>query len=615
MKELLTALLWHRSRLPLILVGAFAILLPVLAVVQYRWIGQLSEAERERLNARLKDSVVNFTEEFNANTARLYVSLLPNRLNEPATAEMVAKRIENWQNNNQHAAILKNVYRSSGGERGTENIETFDVLNHVWKATVWPAWLLKMREKAAWRAPNPNEPPGQRPFNLGRIPGQWFDDEATVLLAPRLAVDAETLESDDGRPRLVLEGWMIVEMNGEYLRTVYIPELAQKHFGSDYFIRIARRTNPQTVIYHSDETSGSGDFGYADATGTLYEVRPEIIGGIGQQLGLNIGPGGPRNFPGGPPPGRPRAGKKGGPGGLNQALQPPPAEGRGRWSIAARHKSGSLQRAVDFARYRNLGISFVILLLMAVTVVLIVAATQRAQHLVHLQMEFVASVSHELRTPLAVIRSAGENLADGLVVGDGQVRRYGSLIRNEGRRLSDMVEQIMSFAGLEKARANFEFTSVDIQTIVQRAMSACEPALRGSGCQVELELQDDLPKVLADANSLTHCLQNLLTNAAKYASQSGAIALKARKIESPKGPQLEISVEDHGPGIDSADLPHIFEPFYRGRRAVEDQIHGTGLGLSLVKRIVEAHSGRIEVVSNLGQGTIFTLKIPAVQPV
>ena len=173
----------------------------------------------------------------------------------------------------------------------------------------------------------------------------------------------------------------------------------------------------------------------------------------------------------------------------------------------------------------------------------------------------------------------------------------------------------MSFAGLEKGRSKFEFTSVDVQTIVQRAMSACEPTLRNSGCQVELELQDDLPKVLADANSLAHCIQNLLTNAAKYANQSGPIALKARKVESARGPQLEISVADHGPGIESADLPHIFEPFYRGRRAVEDQIHGTGLGLSLVKRIMDAHSGRVEVISNIGQGCTFILKLPAAQAV
>ena len=228
-------------------------------------------------------------------------------------------------------------------------------------------------------------------------------------------------------------------------------------------------------------------------------------------------------------------------------------------------------------------------------------------------MEFVASVSHELQTPLAVIRSAGDNLADGLVVSEGQVRRYGSLIRNEGRRLSEMVEQIMSFAGLEKGNEKFEFTAVDVNAIIQRALASCEPTLKDRGCRVEMQVPEGLPHVLADPNPLAHCLQNLLTNAAKYANESGGIGLSARTLETSKGRQLEISVEDRGPGIDSADLPHIFEPFYRGRRAVEDQIHGTGLGLSLVKRIMEAHSGGIEVKSISGKGSIFTLKLPATQ--
>ncbi len=613
MKELLTALLWHRSRLPLILVGAFAILLPVLAFVQYRWIGQLSESEHERLNTHLKDSVTHFTQEFNTDTARLYVSLLPTRPNEDSL-EAMPVRLESWQINNPHSALLKNIYRSGGGERGTETLQVYDQIQQQWQDAVWPEWLAKMREKAEWRTPG-GEPGPQRGFNMGRVPAQWFNDDAAVLIAPRLTINLQNLDPDGNRPRPKLEGWTIIEMSPEYLRSTYLPELAKKHFGNDYFIRIARRNNPKIVIFDSVAGQAS-DFGHSDATASLYEVRPELAVRFAQQFGVNPGPGGIRGFPGGPPRPRQSAKSKAGPqGSTGIQSNAPQGEPRGRWTISARHKSGSLERAVGFVRYRNLGISFAILLLMAITLVMIIATTQRAQQLAHLQMEFVASVSHELRTPLAVIRSAGDNLADGLVASEGQVRRYGSLIRNEGRRLSDMVEQIMSFAGLEKGRSKFEFTSVDVQTIVQRAMSACEPTLRNSGCQVELELQDDLPKVLADANSLAHCIQNLLTNAAKYAHQSGPIALKARKVESAKGPQLEISVEDHGPGIESADLPHIFEPFYRGRRAVEDQIHGTGLGLSLVKRIMDAHSGRVEVISNIGQGCTFTLKLPAAQGV
>ena len=285
MKELLTALLWHRSRLPLILVGAFAILLPVLAFVQYRWIGQLSEAEHERLNTHLKDSVTHFTQEFNTDTARLYVSLLPTRPNEDSL-EAMPVRLESWQNNNPHSALLKNIYRSSGGERGTETLQVYDQIQQQWQDAVWPEWLAKMREKAEWRTPG-GEPGPQRGFNMGRVPGQWFNDDAAVLIAPRLTINLQNLDPEGTRPRPKLEGWTIIEMSAEYLRSIYLPELAKKHFGNDYFIRIARRNNSKIVIFDSVDGHPS-DFGHSDATATLYDVRPEQAVRFAQQFPATI---------------------------------------------------------------------------------------------------------------------------------------------------------------------------------------------------------------------------------------------------------------------------------------------------------------------------------------
>ena len=113
----------------------------------------------------------------------------------------------------------------------------------------------------------------------------------------------------------------------------------------------------------------------------------------------------------------------------------------GRWQLLIKHRAGSLEAAVTEARRRNLVISFGILLLLAASVGTIIISTGRAQKLARQQVEFVAGVSHELRTPLAVICSAGENLADGVVEAPAQVSQYGALIRNEGRRLTKMVEQ------------------------------------------------------------------------------------------------------------------------------------------------------------------------------
>ena len=126
---------------------------------------------------------------------------------------------------------------------------------------------------------------------------------------------------------------------------------------------------------------------------------------------------------------------------------------QGAWEVRARHRSGSLETIVARSRRRNLAISLGVLGLLAASLVLALAAAQRQQRLARQQMEFVAAVSHELRTPLAVICSAGENLADGVIADSVQVKRYGALIQTEGRRLGDMVERVMEFAGISSGTA------------------------------------------------------------------------------------------------------------------------------------------------------------------
>jgi signal transduction histidine kinase len=273
----------------------------------------------------------------------------------------------------------------------------------------------------------------------------------------------------------------------------------------------------------------------------------------------------------------------------------------------AEYKAGTLDQRAAAIRTRNLAVSFGMLLLMGVSVGMLLLSSRRARALAVQQMEFVAGVTHELRTPLAVISSASQNLADGVTTGDEQTRRYGSVIRDQGRRLTDMVEQILRFAGLASERAEMRRELVDVVEVIEQAVADCQPDLAAAGCQLTREVPDDLPEVSGDAASLVHCLRNLLSNALKH----GAGAPVHLRASVGADSRVEIRVVDQGPGIDAADLPHIFEPFYRGRRATSEQIQGTGLGLSLVKKIAEAHDGSIEVTSRPGQGATFLLQLPA----
>jgi signal transduction histidine kinase len=173
-----------------------------------------------------------------------------------------------------------------------------------------------------------------------------------------------------------------------------------------------------------------------------------------------------------------------------------------------------------------------------------------------------------------------------------------------------MVEQVLTFAGAGSGRLHLNLEPIAVPLVVNRALAACEPEIREAGCRIETQVPETLPLVLADSTALVHCLQNLLLNALKYASGGGWVGLRA----ACKGDAVQISVEDRGPGIDPADLPHLFEPFYRGRRVIASQIRGTGLGLSLVQRMMEAQSGSVSVQSTPGQGACFTLTIPVAAP-
>src|SRR5207245_1411500 len=153
------------------------------------------------------------------------------------------------------------------------------------------------------------------------------------------------------------------------------------------------------------------------------------------------------------------------------------------------HRAGSLDAAVSQLRRRNLFVSFSILALLAASVAIVLASTARAHRLVRQQMEFVSAVSHELRTPLAVICSAGENLADGVVQDSDGTKKYGALVRNEGRRLAEMVEQVLDFAGIQSGKKTYRFEPADVDDIINRAVETFEMQIHEGGVVLEKRVQ------------------------------------------------------------------------------------------------------------------------------
>jgi signal transduction histidine kinase len=231
--------------------------------------------------------------------------------------------------------------------------------------------------------------------------------------------------------------------------------------------------------------------------------------------------------------------------------------------------------------------------------------------LANLQMEFVASVSHELRTPLAVIRSAADNIADGIVRDPDALVRYGNVLRHQSRSMSDLVDQILLFASTEDRTKRFTLQPITIAEILEAVGLDTRDLLDEAGFVLDQEIEEGLPPVIGDLAGITQCLRNLIVNAVKYGGDDRRIVLRAALFPSRKAnaEELRISIVDRGIGIDASELAQIFDPFYRSPRVYLTQIHGTGLGLSLAKRMAEGMGGRLTVSSQLSVGSTFTLHL------
>jgi signal transduction histidine kinase len=209
-----------------------------------------------------------------------------------------------------------------------------------------------------------------------------------------------------------------------------------------------------------------------------------------------------------------------------------------------------------------------------------------------------------------VICSAGENLADGVVADGEQVKRYGLLVETEGRRLAGMVERVMEFAGIGSGAPAPAHVPVDVAKVVAEAVAAVQPDARDRGVTIVADAKDDVLPVSGDADALRSAVQNIIGNAVKYSPEGATVEVTAAAL----GSGVRIRVADRGLGIDREDLPHIFKPFFRGRRAVDAQVRGSGIGLSVVRHVVDTHRGTIQVDSGAGAGTTVTVDLPASMP-
>ncbi len=640
--------------------------------MQYRWAGEASVAERQSMQNALRETLSVLEASFDRESWRtaLYFMREPQlfRGNIPDQwrtnlARDLSATYSAWSASTGHPKLLGQILVAEAADSGLPVLFRFNIARKQFEPLAWPPEFVETRNLLSrnasgtlteedLRAASPLEGRFLSPFlTIADVPA--FVSPLLVEPAPLAAAAAEHLEIRHGQWRV--KACLIVCLNREYISGQWLPALCRQLLSVegrtqyDYLVR--NRRNPKQVICSSDSVSPADLAVAPDASIALLQLN--TLESVGESLpreqqkwlqewilGLPAAemPGDSlKNMPGRKPPVprsatlSPRRKPAGVPGGgaparaeeeertsLEQMSRRPESLRRvmervaaNGWQLMVKHRSGSVEAAVAQSRRRNLAVSFGILLVLAASLVAFAVAVRSARRLARQQMEFVASISHELRTPVTAVCSLSENLADGLVRPQEQIINYGRMILREGRRLGNLVEQALEFAGMSSGRRPFRHRPLAVESLVREALQSCEAQLQESGVKVETRIAAGLSSIPGEPDSLRCALRNLIGNAVKYSATGGIVTIAARPVIDAG--QVEIVVSDHGMGIEPEDQKHVFEPFYRGRNALGGQIRGAGIGLSLVRRIVEEHHGQIRISSRPGEGTEVSVRLPALE--
>ncbi len=550
---------WKRS-FGLLLPLALLTLLLALAWLQYRWTGALSRAEAERLRSGLSSSLARFGGELDFEIARVL------RAFSMRSASELPEALAEFRREAHYPEIVSDLYRVGFDEGRFQVAKLLEAGN--FENVPPPPALLRFRKRADELRDHPRSRRGPGPWPLAVV-----SSEPLSIFAPA-RFDARNREPEA----------TLVVLRNDVIAERLLPDVVARVFGPEESLEydVVVVDEADGVIFSSRDNAADV-IRSADASSRLLSLRSVL---------------------GRPPPPHGR-----GPG-RDRPRPPPPDRDDGPWTLYVRHRMGSLDAVVGRARVRNLALGSGVLLLLGTSIVLLSISARRATELSERKMEFVAGVSHELRTPLAVIRSAAQNLADGSVSGGPQVRRYGGLIEAEGRRLEDLVEKVLELAGVASRTRPSPRERVSTAGVVEAAIADC--AMEASDREVEVKavLPDQELLVLGDKEALRRGVANLVANAIKHGGHKNSVRVSVARLAR----EISISVADRGPGIEASEMPHLFEAFYRGRRAREEQIRGSGLGLSLVQQVAREHGGRVEVDSSPGKGSRFSIILPAPPP-
>ena len=277
------------------------------------------------------------------------------------------------------------------------------------------------------------------------------------------------------------------------------------------------------------------------------------------------------------------------------------------WKVALFDKDG---KSIDQLVGKEKKLYFIlfagIIIVMLIGFVVMVRAVIHESEVSRMKSEFVSNVTHELKTPLALIRMFGETLDTGIVTDEKKRREFYSIIRKESERLTHLINNVLDFSKMDKGVKKYYLEEADLVEVVRSSLEAYKFHIRDNGFKIESELPNESVMLKIDKDAISQALLNLLSNAVKFSEEKKYILVKVHKDST----SALISVTDSGVGIAKAELKKIFDKFYQVPATKGKERRGSGMGLSLVKHIIEAHGGIIEVESEIGKGSRFIIRIP-----
>jgi signal transduction histidine kinase len=607
-------------------------LLAIVAILQYRWTSQLTEATKVRVTTTLQSSLMAWNLDFFGELSTICVALQVGPDSGARDSwEDYLERYAEWRTENgppfqeniyQNPDLVENVYIWETSRTAKPRLLRFEPDTKTFEDSTASQSLLpllhRLKENSsslplalnAWKSrDSEGYSGGNDSFSLSHPPrgdaitGWQFDSNIPAIAHPLVHPAGHRLSLGPAPSIQTPVDWIVVVLNLNTIQKIILPKLAKRYFdkgeGLEYKLAVIATGRTPRLIYSSDPEFADLRISGADSTMNIFGPPPESVEGHFWEGIKNTQSGrvadwhqfaGPVWFPA-----------------IQYTSQAEP------WMLTLRHRTGSLEATVAKVRRRNLIAGGLVLILLAAAFGLLVIANRRGARLAQLQLDFVASVSHELLTPLAAIYSTGQNIRDGLIEGKPDLMVHGSIITSQTHQLIDLVNQILLFASIENGQYRYVLRPVQVTEIIRCVLRNVAVMAEEKGFSIEQHVPAELPLVMSDLSALSHCLQNLVVNAIKYSGRSRWIGIYAEvhKTEDHFN-EVRISVHDHGVGIESSELAHVFEPFYRSPSVVAARIHGTGLGLAVAKRVTEALGGELTVASELDRGSIFTLHFPVV---